>query len=89
MRFGGIIYCCYIIHKGARPPEKRYGVMGPYNAFKAFFRPALWRHGVLFSRKRYGVMGGLKNALWRYEGPLPPPKYMFSVEYTRIFTIHV
>ena len=38
-----------------------------------FFRPALWRYGVLFSRKRYGVMGALKKALWRYEGPPAAP----------------
>ena len=45
-------------------PIRRYALL-------VFFRPALWRYGVLFSRKRYGVMGALKKALWRYEGTPP------------------
>ena len=47
-------------------PIRRYALL-------VFFRPALWRYGVLFSRKRYGVMGALKKALWRYEGPPANP----------------
>ena len=42
-------------------------------ALLVFFCPALWRYGVLFSRKRYGVMDALKKALWRYEGPPAAP----------------
>ena len=45
-------------------PIRRYALL-------VFFRPALWRYGVLFSRKRYGVMGALKKALWRHEGSPP------------------
>ena len=51
-------------------PIRRYALL-------VFFRPALWRYGVLFSRKRYGVMGALKKASWRYEGP-PPRLRHFS-----------
>ena len=51
-------------------------------ALLVFFRPALWRYGVLFSRKRYGVMGALKKALWRYEGPpAPPPSVAVVMNY--------
>ena len=37
------------------------------------FCPALWRYGLLFSKKRYGVIHALKKALWRYEGAPAPP----------------
>ena len=34
-----------------------------------FCRPfSVQRYGALFTRKRYGVMGALKKALWRFEG---------------------
>ena len=49
------------------PPGPTLCVIG------VFFCPALWRYGVLFSKKRYGVMGALEKALWRYEGPPAPP----------------
>ena len=54
-------------------PIRRYALL-------VFFRPALWRYGVLFSRKRYGVMGALKKAFWRYGGPPPLKETSFSLE---------
>ena len=40
-------------------------------ALLVFFYPALWSYGVLFSRKRSGFVGALKEAEWRYEAPSP------------------
>ena len=37
------------------------------------------RYGMLFSKKRYGVMGTLKKALWRYEGPLAPSPHIIEL----------
>ena len=51
---------------------KRYSVMDPAIpglCVNVFCRPFFaQRYGALFTRKRFGVMGALKKALWRYNG---------------------
>ena len=71
MRFGGVIYWCYIIHKGARPPVKRYGVMGPITLLKRFFVM------VYFSQKIF-------MALWRPLTPHPHPISNTFISKTRL-----
>ena len=71
MRFGGVIYWCYIIHKGARPPVKRYGVMGPITLLKRFFVMVYLSHKIFM-------------ALWRSLTPHPHPISNTFISKTRL-----